>query len=225
MKVIYLLFAVLLTGCASTGSDLIEKVADIEEAELQYAPPKINYEVVKETSGSLYAGRSSITLYKDRRAYRVGDILTVVLDEKTESQKSSSSAFGKTTGVNVGVPTLGGLGLDDFNASLNSDRSFDGSAAANQGNRLSGSITVTIHEVFPNGVLRVVGEKWMKLNQGDEYIRLSGNIRAEDIGSDNRVSSERLADARISYAGQGVLSDSNEPGWLTRLLNSKWMPF
>ncbi len=83
---------------------------------------------------------------------------------------------------------------------------------------------MSVHAVQPNGILEIRGEKWLTLNQGDEYIRLSGLVRADDIQNDNSVSSQRIADARISYAGRGALSDANAAGWLTRLFNHPLFP-
>ncbi|WP_199438730.1 flagellar basal body L-ring protein FlgH [Vibrio owensii] len=224
MKKLYLLlFSMLMSGCVMPPTEL--DGAMNEDNVEKFAPPQINYDVAKQSHGSLYAGRASLSLYKDRRAYRVGDILTVMLDEKTESKKSASSGFSKGTGVSMAAPTFGTTVLDSVAVNVAADRSFDGSSKANQGNSLSGSITVTVHEVFPNGVLRVVGEKWLRLNQGDEYIRLTGNVRVDDIEANNKVSSERLANARITYAGKGDHANANEPGWLTKMFNSKWMPF
>jgi flagellar L-ring protein precursor FlgH len=78
---------------------------------------------------------------------------------------------------------------------------------------------------LPNGVLRIRGEKWITLNQGDEFIRLTGNVRVEDVNTDNSIASRRIADARITYAGTGALADSNASGWLMQLLTSPWIPF
>ena len=83
---------------------------------------------------------------------------------------------------------------------------------------------MTVAEVLPNGVLLIRGEKWIRLNQGDEYVRLGGMVRVEDIDQANRLSSQRIADARITYAGRGALADSNQAGWLTRFFNSAIAP-
>ncbi|MCE7616813.1 flagellar basal body L-ring protein FlgH, partial [Vibrio fluvialis] len=101
----------------------------------------------------------------------------------------------------------------------------DGSASSSQGNKLEGAITVTVSEVLPNGVIRIRGEKWIRLNQGDEFIRLTGIVRVDDISRNNQVSSQRIGDARITYSGRGALADSNASGWLTQFFNSPWMPF
>ncbi|MBC7001602.1 flagellar basal body L-ring protein FlgH [Photobacterium sp. BZF1] len=212
---------VFLAGCAGRKDEFIPPSPD----DADFAPPELNYRVNRVSKGSLYTGTTAMTLFQDRRAYRIGDILTVVLDEKTESDKSASTQLGKDTGVVISAPTLGNKTYDDFSASLEGNRDFDGSAASSQGNSLSGSITVTVYDVLPNGVLRVRGEKWLKLNQGDEYIRLTGNVRVDDIQADNTLSSQRIADARITYAGRGTFADTNTPGWLTQFFNSPWIPF
>ncbi len=223
VKRVILLTAVIsaLTGCAGRVDDFVPPSPD----DAAYAPPELNYEVARTSKGSLYAGNSSMTLFQDRRAYRVGDILTVLLDEKTESDKSAATKYGKNSNVNLNAPTLGGKTYSDVSANISGNRDFNGSATSKQGNSLSGSITVTVYEVLPNSVLRVRGEKWLKLNQGDEFIRLTGNVRPSDIGSDNTLSSQRIADARITYAGRGAFADTNTAGWLTQFFNSPWMPF
>ncbi|EFJ0502859.1 flagellar basal body L-ring protein FlgH, partial [Escherichia coli] len=160
----------------------------------------------------------------DRRAYRVGDILTVILEESTQSSKQAKTNFGKSNTVDIGAPTIFGHTKDKLSGSIDANRDFDGSATSQQQNSLRGEITVSVHAVQPNGILEIRGEKWLTLNQGDEYIRLSGLVRADDIQNDNSVSSQRIADARISYAGRGALSDANAAGWLTRLFNHPLFP-
>ncbi|HKK03898.1 MAG TPA: flagellar basal body L-ring protein FlgH, partial [Gammaproteobacteria bacterium] len=103
--------------------------------------------------------------------------------------------------------------------------SFDGEGDAAQSNQLEGSITVTVSEVLPNGNLVIQGEKWVKINQGQEYIRLRGIVRPVDIGPDNTVLSTQVADAQLAYGGTGVVAQSNSPGWLTRFFNSPLWPF
>ncbi|MGL5286770.1 flagellar basal body L-ring protein FlgH [Aeromonas sp. RU39B] len=175
--------------------------------------------------GSLYRGDYMFALFQDRRAYRVGDILTVTLAESTQSSKKAATALGKSSSVNVDAPTFGTKTRSNLAATFGLDSDFDGSATASQQNSLSGYITVTVSEVLNNGVLQIKGQKWIRLNQGDEYLRLSGTVRVEDIDQANRISSQRIADAHITYAGRGALADSNQTGWLTRFFNSAISPF
>ncbi|ENM5916346.1 flagellar basal body L-ring protein FlgH [Vibrio mimicus] len=211
---------VLLAGCAWR-----QEFVPPEPGTEEYAPPKLDYSLPKAKSGSLYRHQYSMTLFQDRRAYRVGDILTVQLSEETESSKKAGTKYGKGSKVNFAAPTIGNAKLEDLAVGLDSERNFDGSASSSQGNKLQGAITVTVREVLPNGVLRISGEKWLSLNQGDEYIRLTGIVRVDDINRSNQISSQRIGDARITYAGRGALADSNTAGWLTQFFNSPWVPF
>jgi len=216
-----LLSPVILSGCQSSGL----MTSPMEPGHEEWAPTLISPSEAKRNPGSLYSEGHQISLFQDRRAYRVGDVLTVILDENTKSSKDSDTSMDRSTDVSVEAPTLGKLSLSELTAALRSNRSFSGEASATQRNSLSGSITVTVARTFPNGILEIQGEKWIKLNQGDEFVRLKGLVRVDDINDNNQVASERIANAQITYAGRGALADSNEPGWLTRFLQGPLMPF
>lgn len=181
-----------------------------------FAPPQLDYTLPETRHGSLFRSNQSFSLFTDIRAFQVGDILMVYLDEETSSKKGADTKFDKSSNATVNLPS--------YSETIDGDRGFQGKASSSQANKLSGAITVTVYEVLPNGVLRIRGEKWITLNQGDEFIRLSGNVRVEDIDSDNAIASGRIADARITYAGKGVLADSNASGWFMQLLTSPWVP-
>jgi len=176
------------------------------------------------TDGSLYQHNYMFTLFQDRRAYRTGDILTVTLDESTQSSKKANTSTEKSSSIDVPTPTIGAKSRSSLTASLSDDNKFAGTASSTQQNSLTGYITVTVADVLPNGALHIRGEKWIKLNQGDEYIRLDGLVRVEDIDLENRISSQRLANAHIAYAGRGALADTNQAGWLARLFNGSLSP-
>ena len=116
-------------------------------------------------------------------------------------------------------------GVPIFSGNLSGDQAFSGEGWSTQSNRLDGSVTVTVVEQLPNGNLFVQGEKWLTLNQGKEFVRVSGIVRPVDILADNSVSSEKVANARIEYAGKGALADANRMGWLARFFNSPWIWF
>jgi flagellar L-ring protein precursor FlgH len=196
-----------------------------DEDDMDYQPPVLDYTQPATTSGGLFrVGGHSGSLLQDKRALQVGDILTVVLDESTQSSKSAGTSFDKKTEFKMGVPKLLGSTVDSLETTTNSGREFNGSAKSSQENELRGAIAVTVHQVLPNGTLFIKGEKKLKLNQGDEFIRLSGLVRLEDINSYNRISSQHIANARISYSGRGVLNDSNSTGWLTRFFTNPLFP-
>jgi flagellar L-ring protein precursor FlgH len=187
-------------------------------------PLPVSQSVRKGQSGGVFAPEAAWLLTSDSRAFRSGDVVTVKLEEATQSKKNAGTKFDKSSSVAIQPLTIAGK---TFKTDVGSGakRDFDGNASSTQDNALNGSITVIVQEVLPNGLLRVGGEKTLYLNQGDEFIRLRGYVRAADIDTDNRVSSQRIANARIAYSGQGALADANAPGWLTRFFASPWMPF
>lgn len=215
-----LLLLLLLGGCASTGP---VSVANLESEIIVPPPPS-------RTSGSLYLGDYyEVGLYTDERAHRIGDLLTVMLNERTNASKSARTTTAKENAFSIENPTLFGLPLTRGGATLetglSSSKEFTGEGDSEQSNSLTGSITVVVREVLTNGYLRVSGEKIISINQGDEYVRLSGIVRPSDISAANTVSSHLIANAKISYGGSGVISSSNQMGWLAKFFNSGWWPF
>ncbi len=184
----------------------------------------------REVTGSIYNAATSNNLYGDGRAHRLGDILTIVLQESTQSSKSNKTSVDKDTSLSLPQPTILGHGLSAFGKPISADfgtstTEFEGEGKSNMSNSLNGNITVTVHEVLPSGVLVVKGEKWLTLNQGDEYIRVSGMVRPQDISPANTVASTQLADARITYSGTGAVHDSNAMGWLSKFFVGSLWPF
>ena len=159
-------------------------------------------------------------LHEGTRARRVGDLVTVMLVEDLNSSKSTSATTGRNGSAGIDPPTAGLLGFlnpDALNASAES--SFNGQGNASQRSTLTGSITVTISEVRPNGTALVVGERRMQLSQGDEWVQLAGIMRLADVSAENRVLSTQIADAQIIYGGRGAIQQASRPGWLSRFFN------
>jgi flagellar L-ring protein precursor FlgH len=182
------------------------------------------------TDGAIYQSGQEVELFADLKARRVGDVLTVRLTEVTNASKSAVTKTAKTTTVNNTGPTIMGRtittgGVPIFTTTLAGADSFDGEGSSTQGNSLAGSLTVTVMEVQSNGNLIVQGDKTLKLNQGDEFVRVSGTVRRADIASDNTVTSDKVADAHISYSGKGVIDSANRMGWLARFFNSVFAPY
>jgi flagellar L-ring protein precursor FlgH len=181
-------------------------------------------------NGSIFQQGRSVRLFEDSKAFRIGDLLSITLSESTNASKSAATNTTKESDVGMSatailgsIPTHNG---DPFlTNSLNADRDFTGSGDSAQSNSLTGEITVTVADILPNGTLVVRGEKIIGLNQGSEYIRLSGLVRPQDVSANNVVQSEKLANARIFYGGGGAIADSNTKGWLSRLFDSPLFPF
>lgn len=186
-----------------------------------------------EQDGSLYSPTSSAALYSDAKARHIGDIITIVLRENTTATKSASTSTSRETDVELDpILGLGGnvINLGRGNGAgiqfdLESESEFEGDAQANQSNSLIGNISVTVINVLPNGNMVVRGEKWLTLNAGDEYIRLAGIVRPQDISPANEVDSTRLANARIQYSGTGTFANAQKQGWLSKFFSSPYWPF
>ncbi len=222
---------VLLTGCGTTP--------DLAMRDPAYAPARPLPVPVQRNSGSIFQSGAGLSLFRDSRARRVGDILTVKLAEKTRASKSAKTNTSRNNEIKIDNPTLFGaqvqfnvprmLPLSSYKdnnlaAAFGSDEKFGGAGDSSQSNSLTGNITVSVVEVLSNGYLVVRGEKIVSLNQGSEYIRVAGIVRPQDISPDNTVLSNKLADAHISYGGNGVVAEANRQGWLSRTLGAIW-PF
>ena len=215
-SVAFLLVTLALTGCVNNAP---------KPDNPHFAPIEpVAYEPVRPMNGSLYSASTSMNLYGDGRAFRVGDIITVTLEESTQSSKSASTSMDKDSNVSIDGGTAFGrdlaVGKFPLSANFGGNSAFSGDGSSDMSNSLSGQITATVHEVRPNGTLLIRGEKWLTLNQGDEYIRVSGIVRSQDIDASNSVASTRLADARIAYSGTGAVHNSNMVGWLTKFFFS-----
>lgn len=218
--------AVLLGGCASVVGDVrpFEPMAPgadyVDTSELP-APVA--------AGGSIYAGAGGMRLFEDNRARTVGDLLTIVLVESTTARTNATTAVSKDSSIAMGAPTIAGRGVTYngqpiLQAEIEGSRGFDGSGNSAQSNQLFGDVTVQVIRDLGRGNLLVGGEKMVRLNQGDELIQIQGIVRAADIGSDNRVTSDRVGNARIVYGGRGTLARSNAMGWLGRFFNSAAFP-
>lgn len=180
--------------------------------------------------GAIFQANYDMRLFEALTARHVGDVLTVVLQENNQAQKNADLTANKNTSIAVSAPTLFGVSPGKlFGHSIESEVSdknkFTGEGGANQSNSLTGEISVTVVRVLPNGNLLVRGEKRLTLNQGDEFIRLSGIVRPVDIDVSNTVSSSLVADATLMFIGNGAPADSSKMGWLERFFNSPWFPF
>lgn len=211
------LAVLLASGCAGFGQHAQEATPSQPLAALpDYGP----------VNGSIYNRATARPLFEDVKARAVGDVLTVVLTENMNAKKSASTTTQKDTAIELPVPTLlGNAGPDILSNEIDAKRNFKGSGNSAQSNALTGTVTVTVVDVFPNGNLLVRGEKKVELNRGEEHIRISGIVRPVDVSPANTVPSTRIADARITYAGSGELAESNVAGWLGRFFSSAIWPF
>ncbi|MFM2480240.1 flagellar basal body L-ring protein FlgH [Celerinatantimonas sp. YJH-8] len=251
IKRVCCLWAVLaLTGCA-TVTDTGEKVSNaaqqkIDQKERQvttttdqnspvpndpyYAPvePSAEAQHVIPT-GSAFNPNLSNSLYSSTTSHQIGDTVTILLTETASAQKSASTSMSHNNDYNLDPITVPGGQLtvngNTVQLGVNQSQNFDGQADSSQSHTLNGQITVSVVDVLNNGNLVVRGEKWLVINNGKEYIRLTGIVRPKDISQGNTVRSSQVADARIEFSGTGDQANSQTQGWLSRLFNGSLWPF
>jgi flagellar L-ring protein precursor FlgH len=213
----------LLQACAGTRMQV--------QPDPMFAPVDLRAERFQPVNnGSIFQQGRSVRLFEDSKAFRVGDLLSVTLSESTNATKSAATNTAKDdetsfdAGTFLGItPTFKGKSL--LSNSFKAERGFKGSGDTAQSNSLKGEITVMVSEILSNGNLVVRGEKIIGLNQGSEFIRLTGIVRPQDVSSANEVKSGKLANARIFYGGGGVIAEANTKGWLSRFFSSPVFPF
>jgi flagellar L-ring protein FlgH len=173
------------------------------------------------SNGSIYSTSSAGLFSSDRRAKKVGDILSVTLSETFSSNKAVTNSSGKTDTIGAEVGPTGIMrNFAGLGGSASKTNSFSGSMATNQSNSLSGTLSATVVRVFPNGNLEIKGQKKLRITEGTEYIRLTGIIRPQDISTSNSVSSAKIAEAQIEYVGAGILDSASKPGWGSALFRA-----
>jgi flagellar L-ring protein precursor FlgH len=222
---------IVVSGC--TGS------APRRDPEFAAAMPAARVPTEQHPGGSIYQPGHNLYLFEDAKARRIGDTLTIKLVEKTTAESSSSSSFDKESSTTIANPTIlgstpqfglpGALPLADtdnntLETSMGATSDFTGKGDNEQESKLIGDITVTVADVLPNGNLVVRGEKRVRINQGNEYVKLSGIVRPIDIGTDNSIPSTKVADATIIYNGDGQTASASKAGWLTRFFTSALSP-
>jgi len=219
-----LLATVLMAGCGTMHHQKKDQKDDddgLSWAQEPVAPP---------SNGAIYQVGRDVDLFENPIARHVGDVVTIVLNEATNAQKSATTKTQKSTNNTLPGMSLFGSpvtihGASVLSGTVNDASKFDGEGNSAQSNSLTGYITTTVARVLPNGNLYIKGEKKIWINQGQENVVLSGVIRPVDLAPDNTISSSRVANARITYGGKGAINDANAAGWLSRFFNSPWTPF
>jgi flagellar L-ring protein FlgH len=222
------LIALALAGCKTTGDTL--RIVEVHQPmSVRPAPPALlsagpQNGAIFQPQHVAYANYQP--LFEDRRARNIGDTLTININEKVAASKRATTAADRKGGMSFVVPEiqLGSRSYPGGSIKADSKNEFEGGGDSAANNVFTGSIAVTVVEVLPNGNLVVAGEKQIGINQGSEFIRLSGVVNPTFILVGNQVSSTTVADARIEYRGSGYIDEAQTMGWLSRVFQSV-MPF
>ncbi|HXG51811.1 MAG TPA: flagellar basal body L-ring protein FlgH [candidate division Zixibacteria bacterium] len=181
--------------------------------------------------GSLWPEDDRVFFYADKKALRVGDIVTIRIVESAEASNTADTDLSRSSSANASLSAFFGrkkflnlfkLGEDLLTAS--SENSHQGSGSTTRSGQLVATMTAVVRDVLPNGNLVVEGTREVLVNHEQQFITLTGIVRPQDISRDNTVLSTQVADANISIGGLGVVADKQRSGWGTWIFDFIW-PF
>jgi flagellar L-ring protein precursor FlgH len=193
---------------SSVGSGLVVPAADSTVGQ--------TYPLPEDGSGGWIGG--SADLFRDRRAHNSGDIVTVLIsiDDKASLNNNSNRSRKSQTGADLSFnyDVLGVVGADlNGKGDINSNSTASGQGTTARSEKIKLSIAAVVSEVLPNGALVINGSQEILVNYEARVLRIGGIVNPRDIATDNTVAYDRIAEARISYGGQGRLSEVQQPGW------------
>jgi flagellar L-ring protein precursor FlgH len=177
------------------------------------------------TADSIFPVEGGSSIYTEKRAHRVGDVITVMIQENTQGSQGTSSQFQKTASVGIGAGSgyLGTYGSNVLNGlsqiGVGAGASHQGQGSSSRGTTVTGQMTAKIVSVLPNGNFQIEGTRYVEVNDDKQTVEVVGEIRPDDISRDNSILSSRVADAKIKITGTGPSSESAKPGILTRVLS------
>lgn len=223
MKHAWVALSLLLSGCVVQQAQVTTPNFD---QQLHRAAPTYH-------NGSIWQA-SSISLTEDGKARRIGDIVTIIVTETASASKQAATATGRSSQISAGIPNM--LGLEEskiitsnfadlsklLNASASSE--FDGSGSTSRKETLTATISAKVIDVLPNSNLLIEGRRNVRVNHEDQIVTVKGTIRQRDITAENTINSIYVADAQITYSGEGIISDRQKPGWLMNIIDKLW-PF
>ena len=222
----------LLAGCSSqlneigrnpelseVGDGLIGEEAEDTPVVYANAPQNVAFSTWNKRQGDLF---------KDKLAINPGDILTVEVSINDKAKFSNQSDSKRTVGRGFGTSgdyLIGGVGNDgEANAKLNSTADFSGDGGTNRSESIQLSVAAVVTRVLPNGNLLVRGSQEVRVNAELRVLTIAGIVRPTDIGPNNTISYERIAEARVSYGGRGHITNMQRPPYGQQVLNTL-LPF
>ncbi|WP_084457041.1 flagellar basal body L-ring protein FlgH [Desulfogranum mediterraneum] len=220
-----LLALVAQAGCSKPDQKVVEIPEPLEKPMVATPRPQ--------SPGTLWTGDEGNWL-ADIKARNVGDIVTVIIQEKASASKEATTESDRDTSMTAGIPKLFGYekvfeannpNLDMASlVSANFSNEFKGSGKTTRSEDLVATLTTQVIEVYPNGNMKIRGGKSVMVNNESQIIYLTGIVRGYDITAANTVDSGNILNAQIAYTGKGAISDKQKPGWLMRILDNAW-PF
>lgn len=220
-----LLLALTAAGCGPRTQEVVSTPEPLEEP--------VPGETRPQSAGTLWNGDEGNWL-ADVKARRVGDIVTVIIEEQAKASKEATTDTDRSSSISAGISSFFGIeqSIADRNSNLDpaalinasADNKFSGGGKTTRSENLVATLTTQVVTVYPNGNLKIRGGKSVTVNNENQIIYLTGIVRSFDVTASNTVDSSNILNAQITYTGKGSLSDKQKPGWLMRIFDNTW-PF
>lgn len=219
-KNISLAFCILLAGCAPDMENIgiAPPLSPVGTGVGAFAAHRGISEVaaLSETSGTWMGGDADY--FRDARAVRAGDLITVKIEINDQASLNSTSNRSRQSSADGGLgfnyDVMGVTGADiNGSGNVNSNSTSAGQGSTARSERIQMSVAAMVTKVLPNGYLLIEGSQEVLVNYEQRALRVAGLIRPADIAPDNSISYEKIAEARISYGGKGRVSEMQQPGW------------
>lgn len=215
----------LCSGCGRKDPEVVEIMEPLEDPVVQKPVPQ--------SPGTLWTGDEGNWL-ADIKARQIGDIVTVIIQEKASATREASTETDRDSSIKAGIPKFFGweqvieeeypkVDMSELIEAAFSDE-FKGSGKTTRSEDLAATLSTQVIEVYPNGNMKIRGGKSVTVNNENQIIYLTGIVRSYDITAANTVDSGDILNAQIAYTGKGALSDKQKPGWLMRIIDNTW-PF
>jgi len=230
LRLVTLLSAILyLSACAEMGGGH-RNLKPLQPLAIPAEPASLN---AHPANGAIWQDGTNVSLFSDNRANRVGDLITVLIQENSSASNNTNTAINTSDSLSAALtnffgitPAFGSVAGKAFSPSMgaSSGQKYGGTGATTQSNTFTATLEATVVRVMGNGNLVIEGSKEVMLNGGHEFIRVAGVVRAADVTPQNTVYSTQIADARVEYSGDGTIYSAARMPWLARFFLSLW-PF
>lgn len=230
VSTLFCVFGISLSSCTVRHiHPYTEKKRKIKETEI------VEVDTKPKTEGSLFNPNSDMSdIFTDLRAHRVGDLVTVIIEEEATAQRSANTNLSKESKNAADASAILGFmkALEEKNPNLDrtalldisSKIDFKGGGSTNRTDKLEATVPAQVKRIFPGGNLFIEGSRAILVNDEEHHFYISGYVRSYDISSSNLISSKLISQAEIEFTGRGVLSEKNSQGFFTRILDYIW-PF
>lgn len=227
--------AIAFPGCGSmiekrffpkpTELEMAMEVSRLAQTEVKDTRPR------SMTVGSLWPADDHVFFYADRKALRVGDIITIRIIENLKANNTADTDLSRSSSLEAGLSHFFGkekflklFKLGDDLVKSTADNSHKGAGTTTREGQVTATITAIVKDVLPNGNLVVQGTRAVAVNHEEQYITITGVVRPEDVNRDNVILSSQVADAKIAIGGTGIVADKQRSGWGTWVFDFIW-PF